>query len=249
MYKTHNLSYTKIYKIWYSIKNRCNNPKHHAYKDYGGRGIKICYEWQNSLVEFEKYMGKRPSEKHSVDRINPDGNYEPGNVKWSSPYEQANNRRDNIKLSYNGKTQTITQWATELNIKPATIASRKHNGWTDEEILTIPIKNNVILSFNGEEKTLAEWARITGINIQTLSRRVIDGWPTKDILSKPKTKIIIELQSKLYTITEFSTLTGIKYKTIDRRIKQGLSAEDILKLYNIKISSIELDLSTATKKV
>jgi len=72
---------------------RCHNPTHVSYKDYGGRGISVCEEWRNSFQSFLDHIGKRPTMKHSVDRIEVNGNYEPGNVKWSTPKEQAVNKR------------------------------------------------------------------------------------------------------------------------------------------------------------
>lgn len=87
----------RMYYTWYGMKNRCNNVKHKHYKDYGGRGIKVCKKWEEDFWAFHKYMGPRPSKDHSIDRIDNDGNYEPGNVKWSTPKEQANNKRNTKK--------------------------------------------------------------------------------------------------------------------------------------------------------
>lgn len=88
--------YKREYRIWTMMRVRTTNPKHVAYKDYGGRGIKVCDEWfpmSNGFEVFIKYMGPCPSPTHQIDRIENDGNYEPGNVKWSTPKEQRANQR------------------------------------------------------------------------------------------------------------------------------------------------------------
>ena len=84
---------TKEYTCWRSMKQRCLDKKCDSYQDYGGRGITVCSEWLNSYQQFLKDMGRKPSETHSIDRINNDGNYEPSNCKWSTPKEQCNNKR------------------------------------------------------------------------------------------------------------------------------------------------------------
>lgn len=94
--KTHGLTNTKEYKIWEAMKRRCNSPKCKGYCNYGGRGIKVCDSW-DKFENFLHDMGERPSDKHQLDRVDNNGNYEPSNCKWVLPYENANNRR-NTKL-------------------------------------------------------------------------------------------------------------------------------------------------------
>ena len=85
--------HTPEYSCWDNLKRRCFNPQHHSYHNYGGRGISVCQEWNESFMAFFNHIGPRPTSKHTIDRINNDGNYEPGNVRWSTRSENLLNRR------------------------------------------------------------------------------------------------------------------------------------------------------------
>lgn len=126
------------YGIWCSMKRRCLNSNEDQFKDYGGRGITICERWLNSFENFLADMGRRPSKRHTIDRINNDGNYEPGNCRWATRLEQNNNARSNIRITHNGKTQTVAQWAREFGIKYKTLLTRIHNGVSIELALIPP---------------------------------------------------------------------------------------------------------------
>lgn len=116
---------------WQSMRNRCNNPNDKDYPHYGGRGISICKRWNESFSAFLADMGTRPTPKHSIDRW-PDnnGNYEPGNCRWATVKQQANNRRSNRWLVHNGKTMTLTQWSEATGILKTTIRERLRRGWS-----------------------------------------------------------------------------------------------------------------------
>lgn len=122
---------------WKSMLARCNNKKLKQYKDWGGRGIKCLFE---SFEDFLNEVGERSTKYHSLGRINNDGNYEHGNVRWESKKEQQNNMRGNRILEYKGRSQTITQWAEELNLNRTYISHRLARGWSVEESIEIPIK-------------------------------------------------------------------------------------------------------------
>lgn len=136
-YTSHRMSYTRTYGVWNGMLNRCRNPKTSMWRHYGGRGIKVCDRW----LTFENFladMGEKPVGK-SLDRINNNGNYEPGNVKWATPVEQHNNTRTNRLLTALGKTQTVTQWAREIGVEKSVLFNRLGMGWTAEDAITRPI--------------------------------------------------------------------------------------------------------------
>ena len=123
------------YKSWDSMKQRCSNKNHVRYKEYGGRGIKVCKRWNDSYDDFYKDMGPRPAGK-TLDRKNPNQNYTPENCIWSTVKEQNNNLRSNNNITYNGKTKTVTDWAKEKDINPSTLFSRFENGWNKKDALS-----------------------------------------------------------------------------------------------------------------
>lgn len=90
--KTHGMSKSPEYSVWVAMKKRCYYAKTNDYVRYGGAGIKVCEEWRNSFEAFYAYMGTKPSEAHSIDRLDSKGNYEPGNVRWATWKEQAESR-------------------------------------------------------------------------------------------------------------------------------------------------------------
>lgn len=112
------------YTVWHSMKQRCGNPKNLKFALYGGRGIAICKEWENSFEQFLIDMGPRPPGK-TIDRF-PDlnGNYEPGNCRWATYGEQNRNTARNHMITFAGQTMCLTDWATRIGIKPNTLSHR-----------------------------------------------------------------------------------------------------------------------------
>lgn len=116
---------TDTYRTWQLIKRRCHNLRDKDYKNYGGRGIKVYSGWINDFESFRNYIGERPSSKHSIDRYpNNNGSYEPGNVRWATNTQQANNKRNNRLITHEGITDSVPNWAKRLNINRSTIYRR-----------------------------------------------------------------------------------------------------------------------------
>jgi len=129
---------TQVYKAWHGMKQRCYNANHPNYHCYGGRGIIVCERWLESFEFFLEDMGNAPSGT-SIDRIDNSGNYEPGNCRWATRKEQAENTRRNVLMAYLGRTQLLSQWAHELGIKQNTIVYRLRRGWSHEKALSEPV--------------------------------------------------------------------------------------------------------------
>lgn len=132
---THGMSGSAEYVAFSSMRDRCENQNDPAWPRYGGRGIQVKFR---SLEEFVAHLGKRPTPEHSVDRINNDGHYEPGNVRWATRQEQRNNRRDSILYEINGVRDTMSGWASKIGIRPSSVAYRIKAGWPLEKALTMP---------------------------------------------------------------------------------------------------------------
>lgn len=134
---THGGSYSVTYSSWRMMKKRCNDPNYPKYDSWGGRGIRVCQRWCE-FKEFLEDMGHRPSGT-SLDRINNDGDYEPGNCRWATRKEQNSNTRRNVLLTFNGKTQNLTEWARELNVRYLVLWGRLKSGWSTEKTLSTPV--------------------------------------------------------------------------------------------------------------
>ena len=136
----HGMRYTAEYRIWKHMRGRCLCPTDASFDRYGERGISICQQWIDSFDSFYSDMGPRPSPKHSIDRIDNSLGYTPENCRWATSTIQANNRRSNHLVTYNGKTHTITEWAQIVGIKQPTLRKRLRNGWSIERALTTPLR-------------------------------------------------------------------------------------------------------------
>lgn len=128
------------YRVYATMLSRCYNPNVEKFRDYGGRGIVVCDRWRGDggYERFIQDMGRRPV-GGSVERIDGSGPYSPDNCRWANAVEQANNRRSNRMIEFNGRTQTLTQWAREAGLSSTTVSDRLKRGWTVEKALCTPI--------------------------------------------------------------------------------------------------------------
>ena len=193
---THGMTRTRLYKIWDGMKNRCLTKTSNTYKKYGAKGITICDRWRD-FKNFYDDMGHPPTDKHTIDRIDPYGNYEPSNCRWALMKAQQNNRTNNHLLTCNGVTKTLQQWADETGIHYKTILSRiNRSGWSIERTLSEkPIigrnqsygKN--LVTYNGKSQTIKEWAKEIGIKQSTLQNRLNRyKWPVERSITEELVK-------------------------------------------------------------
>lgn len=131
--------------VWLEMRQRCKNPKHKAYKNYGGRGIEVCKEWDSyktfrDWAEMTGYNANAKRGECTLDRIDPNGNYEPLNCRWVSMRVQQNNRRNNHYITINGVTRTVAEWGRTSAINEKTIRKRLEKGWSDVDAVTTPLK-------------------------------------------------------------------------------------------------------------
>lgn len=131
----HNMSRTPEYKTLYRCRSRCYNKKYPRYKDWGGRGIRVCQEWLDSFETFYKDMGPRPSEHHSLERIDNNKDYCKENCKWGTEEEQVDNKRNTIRIELNGITKTLSRWAKDLGVNKKSLDRKYKNGqWPENSI-------------------------------------------------------------------------------------------------------------------
>jgi len=190
---THRMSKTRIYHIWQSMKIRCNCSTFPHYKDYGGRGIKVCDKWNNNFENFQNDMltsykehFKEFGKNTFIERINNNGNYCLENCKWATRKEQANNRRSNRIITYKGQTMNLTQWAKKLNM-PFTLLLQRLNryNWSVEKTFITPVKNYNI-TFNGQTLNLTKWSKKLNISVNTLATRLNRlNWSVKRAFTEP----------------------------------------------------------------
>jgi hypothetical protein len=195
---------------WRSMLQRCLNPNNAAYKNYGGRGISVCDRWVNSFENFLADMGERPSQQMTIDRIDNDGNYEPGNVRWATQKEQTHNQRRTRHITFNGQTKIMSEWASELGISRERLRQR---------LCKMPV--NEALSFVAHAKSPAEERRIK----KQVQKREL----------KWKTKLVREVEIMLREPFEESRKTmapsilvggqGLSHR--ERKIRRQIMANEV----------------------
>lgn len=132
-------SYTGEYRSWKGMIQRCRNPKNPSFAHYGGRGIAIYPRW-DVFDNFLADMGPRPTPRHTIERVDNNGPYSPENCRWATWREQVRNRRDSWRITFNGETLNLTDWAARTGIERRTISARlKLLGWSIEDALTVPV--------------------------------------------------------------------------------------------------------------
>lgn len=134
---THGLTGSKAHRAWTHMKNRCLNSNYHANEEYRDRGI--CDRWLDSFEAFYEDMGEPPTQKHTLERINNDGPYSPENCRWATQAEQNRNTNQTLKLTYNGITRPLIDWAEAIGLPYGTLRARIKRGWSTKNAIETPL--------------------------------------------------------------------------------------------------------------
>jgi hypothetical protein len=144
MGRAHGKSGTREHRIWKAIKTRCTNPNQPSFKYYGARGITIHDKYKNDFMAFLTDIGPAPTSKHTVDRIDTNKGYEPGNIRWATYKEQANNKRNNSIYTHKGITMTLSKWGDLAVVDARTIMHRLKRGWEFGRAISTPMRKGKI---------------------------------------------------------------------------------------------------------
>lgn len=219
MIKTHGMSGTRPYRNWAAMRNRCNNPHDEGYKNYGGRGIKVCPEWQTfeSFWNWALFNGYKDG--LTIERIDVNGDYCPENCTWIEKQYQPRNTRRNIFVEYNGETKCLKDWCRELSLPYDNIHDRISKGWSANEAFQTPVISIGHRDWSQIKKKCVD----AGIKFSVVRKRIASGWTEERALSEPVYgKSTIELREKCKA-------AGVKYETVKYRMaKLGWSEERAL---------------------
>lgn len=221
-------SRTLEYRSWYGMIQRCYNPKHDNYHRYGGRGIQVCNHWQQSFKNFLTDMGPRPTPRHSIDRIDNDGHYEPGNCRWATIEEQSNNKSTTLRVKLdNGETVTSKQLRDRYNLTRNQLYSRLANNIPLTQPSKIINKEHL---YQGKLLTYKQLSDLHGIPISLIRTRISAGMPVEVACSKP-----VQL-AKLYlyngeplSISDIAEIENVPDYLLRRNINKSKSSSPDIK--------------------
>lgn len=174
--RTHGMAHTTEYNIWISMRDRCCNCKDEHFPDYGGRGIRVCERWRK-FENFYADMGPRPSTGHSIERKDNDGNYEPSNCVWATKKEQARNKRTTVRITFDGQTRPLAEWAEFLGLNYDLLRQRIYRDKLPPELAFRPEKLNNEIVYG--ERTGSH--KLTLSQVIELKRRRRAGERAKDL--------------------------------------------------------------------
>jgi len=200
--RTHGMTGTPEYRTWRAIWNRCTNAKLERYPRYGGRGISVCDRWK-SFENFYADMGKRPSAKHSIERDDVDGNYEPRNCRWATKKEQARNTSTNLFVEYRGERKCVSEWCEQTGIPYSTFIQRLRRGLPLDEVFDASEdgfwKKTIVV--DGVSKITTEWMRDAGIPISSFYHFRRKGLTDEEIVRKYLNRAEVRRLKKEATLT------------------------------------------------
>lgn len=228
----HGGSFHESYTNWREMQTRCYIVSSPSYLKYGGSGIFVCRRWRKNFWAFVKDIGKKPSEEHTVDRIDNNGPYAPWNCRWATKKEQARNRNTNRNIFYRNKTKCLTDWSKYTGISKETLRIRIENHGIkfafEEPVLS---QEKRIISFNNKTKTLKDWSIYLDIPYTTLYNRLYrQNLSIEDSFCDSKRFKFLKVQynGKTQSLRDWSIELGINYDTLRHRLNSGKTAEEAL---------------------
>ena len=142
MRRTHGMSHSRLHNIWLSMRQRCEKPHCSTYHKYGAKGIRVCREWSSFEAFRDWSLANGYKDDLTIDRVNPNGNYEPSNCRWVTQKEQQNNRTNNVLLTYKGETHGLVEWEKITGIPYHILYDRYHRDWNTERIFEQGIRKS-----------------------------------------------------------------------------------------------------------
>ena len=215
----------RLYRIWSAMKQRCRNPNVLGYKYYGGRGIKVCAEWENYFAFRDWALSHGYRDNLTIERNDVNGDYCPENCSWATYRQQANNKTNNRFIEYHGKRMTSRQWDRELGFREGILSDRLNTlGWDIERTMTEAVGTSHAekITYNGDTHTVSEWAEILGISLSSLWKRLKDPeWSLEEVFTKPKHGMAncLTFQGKTLPLWKWALETGIPQDTLWKRVK------------------------------
>lgn len=182
--ETHGLSNTPEYKCWEDMKKRCNNPNAKNYKNYGERGIKVCKKWK-AFEGFFGDMGLRPTNRHTIERIDVNKGYCKENCKWATSREQARNKRTTVLITHEGKTMCAKDWSNHFGMSYPTFLSRYNRGISLSNMRPEDLrknKNSVLITHEGKTMCAKDWSDYFKVNYKAFLSRYHRGRSVNEIL-------------------------------------------------------------------
>jgi hypothetical protein len=267
---THGQSKSLVYKVWATMRNRCNRPNVASYPNYGGRGIKVCDAWNSpdGFVAFAEDMGPRPK-GGMIERLDNNGNYCPENCIWAQRLEQVANKRNNNLITANGATKHLADWAREVGGTSAAIIHRIELGWTLERAVSerVPDRPNAKLTPDDAvkirslypDKTQMQLASMFNVDQKSIAN-VLHGRTFSDIESGPvnldwksnkvrskfrATSRILAANGEEKTLSEWAKTLGLSPNTIHARLKNGWNEHDAVTVHHRPHGSAKLTLKDA----
>nr|DAY71092.1 MAG TPA: PVL ORF-50-like family [Caudoviricetes sp.] len=234
----HGMHGTRLYGIYRGMINRCYNKNLAQYPDYGARGIYVCDEWrgENGFINFMNWaLANGYTEELTIDRKDNNGPYSPDNCRWVTMVIQANNRRSNVYVEYNGESHTISEWSMITGIPYATLRKRLNDGWDIDKIFNTPVNDYIqtITNSNGESHTISEWSMIIGLNRDLIYDRLYkQNWDVDKALYTPvstdRMPNYITYYGTTMNYSDWEKARGFSSGTVSHRLKRGMSVQEAL---------------------